>query len=221
MLRVITKRSGHCLAQRTFSSARIAYQRISEASSESHTGKFVENISNPYTVTTYSRPNLVFTHGKGTSLFDLENNEYIDFSAGIAVTALGHSNPEIAEIVADQAKTLLHCSNLFYNVPAGELAHLLVTKTKARGGMHDALRVFLCNSGTEANEAALKFARKYGKTIDDDKIEIICFENGFHGRSMGALSVTSNPKYQKPFSPLIPGVKVASVKDIIVRFGEQ
>lgn len=180
----------------------------------SMTEKYIETISKPHTVTTYARPNMILTHGKGSLLFDLENKQYIDFSAGIAVTALGHANPEITNIITEQASTLVHCSNLFYNMPAGELASKLVASTKASGGMKDASRVFLCNSGTEANEAALKFARKYGKTFNDDKIEIITFENSFHGRTMGALSVTPNPKYQAPFAPLIPGVKVANSKDI-------
>jgi acetylornithine aminotransferase len=187
---------------------------VPDASEESATGKFITTISKPYTVTTYARPNLILTHGKGSLLYDLEDRKYIDFSAGIAVTALGHSHPEVTKIMADQAGTLIHCSNLFYNLPAGELANKLIENTKASGGMEHASRVFLCNSGTEANEAALKFARKYGKSINEDKIEIITFENSFHGRSMGALSVTPNPKYQQPFAPLIPGVQVAQPGDI-------
>ncbi|RLV91396.1 Acetylornithine aminotransferase mitochondrial [Spathaspora sp. JA1] len=187
---------------------------IPDASDESNTGKFVNTISKPYTVTTYSRPNLILTHGKGSHIYDLENREYIDFYSGIAVTCLGHSHPEITKIITDQSKKLLHCSNLFYNLPGGELANKLVEKTKESGGLYNAARVFLCNSGTEANEAALKFARKYGKQFNQDKIEIITFENSFHGRSMGALSVTPNPKYQQPFAPLIPGVQVANTNDI-------
>lgn len=192
-----------------------------DPSDESHTGQYVNTITKPYTVTTYARPNLVVTHGKGSHLYDLENRQYIDFTAGVAVTGLGHSNPEIAEIISSQANTLVHCSNLYYNMHAGELANRLVNKTVNSGGMHEAQRVFLCNSGTEANEAALKFARKYGKSFNDDKIEIIAFENSFHGRLMGSLSVTTNVKYQAPFAPLVPGVQVAkandleSVKDVI------
>ncbi|EGW35669.1 acetylornithine aminotransferase [Spathaspora passalidarum NRRL Y-27907] len=187
---------------------------IPDASDQSNTGQFINTISKPYTVTTYSRPNLILTHGKGSLIYDLENREYIDFYSGIAVTCLGHSHPEITKIVSDQASKLMHCSNLFYNLPGGELANKLVEKTKESGGLHNAQRVFLCNSGTEANEAALKFARKYGKQFSQDKIEIITFENSFHGRSMGALAVTPNPKYQQPFAPLIPGVQVANTKDI-------
>lgn len=185
-----------------------------DAPDDSHTGQYINTITKPFTVATYARPNLVLTHGKGSYLYDLENREYIDFSAGVAVTCLGHSHSKISEIISTQAETLIHCSNLYHNLYAGELANKLVTKTLNAGGMKDAQRVFLCNSGTEANEAALKFARKYGKSYNDDKIEIISFENAFHGRSMGALSVTPNEKYQQPFAPLIPGVKVASIEDI-------
>ncbi|EAZ63287.1 acetylornithine aminotransferase [Scheffersomyces stipitis CBS 6054] len=187
---------------------------IPDANDDTATGKYITTVTKPYTVTTYARPNLVITHGKGSHLYDLENRQYLDFYSGIAVTCLGHSNPEITNIINDQAGKLMHCSNLFYNLPAGELANKLVDKTKQSGGLHDAQRVFLCNSGTEANEAALKFARKYGKTISPNKTEIITFENSFHGRSMGALSVTPNPKYQQPFAPLIPGVQVATPEDI-------
>ncbi|KAG7851448.1 hypothetical protein KL941_001117 [Ogataea angusta] len=168
----------------------------------------------PYTVTTYSRPPIVFTKGEGCHLWDMEGKKYIDFSAGIAVTALGHSHPEIAKIMYEQATTLLHSSNLLYNQWTGELSKQLVSKTLESGGMKDASRVFMANSGTEANEAALKFARKYGKSFADNKIEFITFEHSFHGRSMGSLSVTPNPKYQKPFAPLIPGVKIAKPNDI-------
>ncbi|AOA64492.1 Acetylornithine aminotransferase, mitochondrial [Komagataella phaffii CBS 7435] len=175
--------------------------------------EFVKEREN-YTVTTYSRPNLVFEKGQGSYLWDIEGGKYIDFTAGIAVTALGHANPKIAEILYDQAKKVIHTSNLYHNLWTSELSKQLVEKTKESGGMKDASRVFLGNSGTEANEAALKFARKYGKSIAEDKIEFITFETSFHGRSMGALSVTPNKKYQAPFAPLIPGVKVAKPNDI-------
>ncbi|CUM52768.1 Acetylornithine aminotransferase, mitochondrial [Debaryomyces fabryi] len=187
---------------------------IPDASEDSHTGQYINTITKPFTVTTYARPNVVMTHGKGSHMYDLENRQYIDFCAGIAVTCLGHSHSKISEIISDQASTLMHCSNLYHNLYAGELANKLVTKTITSGGMKDAQRVFLCNSGTEANEAALKFARKYGKSFSDDKYEIISFTNSFHGRTMGALSVTANEKYQKPFAPLVPGVKVAQPNDI-------
>lgn len=187
---------------------------VADADASSITGKFIDDITKPYTVTTYARPNLVITRGKGSLLYDLEDREYVDFTAGIAVTCLGHSNEEVSKIIAKQSQTLMHCSNLYYNAPAGELANKLVRKTVEAGGMSDAQRVFLCNSGAEANEAALKFARRYGKRINDSKTELICFKNGFHGRTMGALSVTANPKYQLPFAPLIPGIHVADSSNI-------
>ncbi|KAI5955348.1 ARG8 [Candida jiufengensis] len=191
------------------------FENIPDANDDSHTGQFVNTVSEPYTVTTYARPKLVLTHGKGSYIYDLEDRKYIDFTAGIAVTCLGHSNEAITEILQDQSTKLLHCSNLYYNLPAGELANKLVNKTKEFDGLHDASRVFLCNSGTEANEAAMKFARKYGKSHGgDSKTEFITFENSFHGRSMGALSITPNPKYQAPFAPLIPGVNIAKPNDI-------
>ena len=124
----------------------------------------------------------------------------------------------------DQVGKLLHTSNLYHNEHAGKLAELLVELTKSHDApSFDGAKVFFANSGTEANEGALKVARKVGKErwaratgkpSDDpscDKHEIVCFENGFHGRSMGALSVTSNPKYQNPFAPLIPGVRVGKL----------
>lgn len=194
---------------------------MADASAHSVTGRFVDDVSKPYTVTTYARPNIVIARGKGSYLFDLENRRYVDFTAGIAVTCLGHGNEEVSKIIQTQALNLMHCSNLYYNIPAGELANKLVARTIESDGMQDAQRVFLCNSGTEANEAALKFARKYAKGINEQKTEIIAFENGFHGRTMGALSVTANPKYQAPFAPLIPGVHIAdphsieSVKKVI------
>lgn len=217
MLRSATLQAIRLNSARAFSAARVtrnAYVATADADATSVTGKFIDDITKPYTVTTYARPNLVIARGKGSYLYDLEDREYVDFTAGIAVTCLGHSNEEVSKIINRQALTLMHCSNLYYNIPAGELANKLVAKTLDAGGMSDAQRVFLCNSGTEANEAALKFARKYAKSIDENKTEIIAFENAFHGRTMGALSVTANPKYQKPFSPLIPGVHTADSNDI-------
>ncbi|KAF8004028.1 hypothetical protein HF325_001476 [Metschnikowia pulcherrima] len=187
---------------------------VADADASSVTGKFIDDITKPYTVTTYARPNLVITRGKGSFVYDLEDREYVDFTAGIAVTCLGHSHEEVSNIIAKQSLTLMHCLNLYYNAPAGDLANKLVRKTVEANGMADAQRVFLCNSGTEANEAALKFARRYAKRQNDAKTEIICFQNGFHGRTMGALSVTANPKYQLPFAPLVPGIQVADSSDI-------
>ncbi|KAG0679474.1 acetylornithine aminotransferase [Pichia californica] len=168
----------------------------------------------PFEVTTYARPDFILASAKGSYLYDLDQKKYIDFTAGIAVVSLGHSDAEIAKIMFEQASTLMHSSNLYHNPWTLELSKQLVDKTIKFNGMHDASRVFLCNSGTEANEAALKFARKHGKSISPNKTEFITFKTSFHGRTMGALSVTPNPKYQAPFSPLIPGVHVATPNDI-------
>ncbi|KAF9986520.1 acetylornithine aminotransferase [Mortierella antarctica] len=171
-----------------------------------------------YTLTTYGRPPVVFTHGKGSYLYDVGHREYVDFTAGIAVNALGHSDPEVARILFDQAKQVVHLSNLYYNVPAGELAEQLIEATRASGSFA-ATKIFFSNSGTEANEGALKFARKVAKLTakpgqENNKFGVVSFTNGFHGRSMGALSATPNPKYQKPFLPLVPGFAHAPFNDV-------
>ncbi|WVO17360.1 hypothetical protein L204_105052 [Cryptococcus depauperatus] len=175
-----------------------------------------------YLLNTYVRPPFLFTHGKSCTLTDSSGRNYLDFTAGIAVTALGHSDEGINRVMADQAAKLSHTSNLYWTEHAGELAKSLVEKTRAHGGLglgfyqggEKGGKVFFANSGTEANEGALKFARAYGKTVSADKTEIVCFSNAFHGRSMGALSCTSNPKYQTPFLPLIPGINVGKYNDM-------
>ncbi|KAI0676938.1 acetylornithine and succinylornithine aminotransferase [Trametes maxima] len=194
--------------------------------------------SSAYILPVYARPPIVLAKGKGAYVWDAEGRQYLDFSAGIAVNALGHGDEGVVEVMRTTASTLLHTSNVYHHEYAGKLAELLITLTQAEGGLGWApgsahppkdgtsgAKVFFANSGTEANEGALKVARKVGKdrwakatgkAWDDpscDKVEIVCFERGFHGRSMGALSVTSNPKYQKPFLPLIPGVKVGQLND--------
>ncbi|KAL6717319.1 acetylornithine aminotransferase [Lecanora helva] len=160
-----------------------------------------------YMVATYVRPPPMMAKGEGCYLWDIENRRYLDFTAGIAVNALGHCDPEMSKLLAQQSRTLIHTSNLYHNPWIGALSQLLVEKTKASGGMSSASKVFVCNSGSEANEAAIKFARKVGKIRqpNGDKSEIVSFNGSFHGRTMGALSATPNPKYQKPFAPMIPG----------------
>ncbi|EXK93644.1 acetylornithine aminotransferase, mitochondrial [Fusarium oxysporum f. sp. raphani 54005] len=170
----------------------------------------------PYMVATYARPPPVFVKGKGSWLWDAEDRKFLDFTAGIAVNGLGHCDPEFTRILKDQAQTLVHASNLYYNPWTGALSKLLVEKTLESGAMHNAASVFVCNSGSEANEAAIKFARKAGKVVDPsgEKVEIVSFNNGFHGRTMGSLSATPNPKYQKPFSPMVPGFKTGNYNDV-------
>jgi acetylornithine/N-succinyldiaminopimelate aminotransferase len=148
---------------------------------------------------TYGRFEPVFNKGKGIYLYDENDNEYLDFVSGIAVNTLGHCHPKIAETLKNQGQTLIHLSNLYWNDKQNNLAEKLVSL-----GEHDS--VFFCNSGTEANEAALKLARKHGKSISASKNKIIYMKNSFHGRTMGALSVTGQGKYQEQFKPLIGAV---------------
>ncbi|KAI1194960.1 acetylornithine and succinylornithine aminotransferase [Nemania serpens] len=167
-------------------------------------------------VATYARPSVVFVKGEGSYLWDLENRKYLDFTAGIAVNGLGHADPALARLISDQASTLLHTSNLYFNPWTGALSEQLVQKTLQSGGMHDASSVFVCNSGSEANEAAIKFSRKVGKALDPtgSKYELVSFRGSFHGRTMGSLSATPNPKYQDPFSPMVPGFKYGTYNDV-------
>ncbi|MBP6804845.1 MAG: aspartate aminotransferase family protein [Chloroflexi bacterium] len=164
-----------------------------------------------YVLHTYNRPDVVFTHGQGMYLYDSEDKQYLDFMSGIAVAALGHSDKEWVTAVAQQAAQLVHVSNLYHTVPQAQLAQKLVTHSFAD-------KVYFCNSGAEANEAALKFARKYAKTsgspIAKAKSEIVAFSGGFHGRTMGALSVTYKAQYREPFGPLVPGVAFAPFNDL-------
>ncbi|KAK9458783.1 pyridoxal phosphate-dependent transferase [Lipomyces oligophaga] len=173
----------------------------------------------PYCMVTYARPSIVFTHGKGSYLYDLENRKYLDFTAGIAVSAIGHADEEYAELLRDQGLKTIHTSNLYYNEWTGPLSKLLVERTTGSldGGMRGAARVFVGNSGSEANEGALKFARKYAKKrygFDTEKVEYVSFHRSFHGRTFGSLSATPTEKYQKPFGPMVPGFKYATFNDI-------
>ena len=157
---------------------------------------------------TYKRQPVVFVRGEGSRLFDENGRAYLDFISGIGVCVLGHAHPGLAAVIADQAKTLIHTSNLYYHPLQGKLAAKLST-------MSGLQRAFFCNSGTEAVEACLKFARRYwySKGIKN-RTQYVALEHGFSGRSMGALSVTSNANYRAPFEPLIPGVTFIAPDDI-------
>ncbi len=157
---------------------------------------------------TYNRYPVVLDRGEGVYLYDTEGKKYLDFAAGIAVQALGYHYPGYDEALKEQVDRLLHTSNLYYNVPAMEAAGKLV---KASGMS----KVFFTNSGTEAIEGAIKAVRKYAYEKDGrDDHEIIAMNHSFHGRSMGALSVTGNEKYQAPFRPLIGGIRFADFNDL-------
>lgn len=155
---------------------------------------------------TYNRYQVVFDHGDGIKLFDTDGNEYLDFFAGIAVQGLGYNYKGINEVLKSQADKLWHISNYFYNEPVIEAGEKLLDISRME-------KVFFTNSGTEAIEGAIKIAKKYGiKT--GGRFEIIAMEGSFHGRSLGALSVTGNEHYREDFYPLIPGVKFAKYNDI-------
>lgn len=165
-------------------------------------------LESEYLVQTYKRPPFVVTRGQGVMLYDAEGNEYLDMVAGIAVNALGYADPGMIQAIHEAATGLLHTSSLYYTEPQARLAAALCEKSFAD-------RVFFSNSGTEANEGALKFIRKvHYDAGDSERTEIVCFTGAFHGRTLGALSLTPKEKYQKPFAPLIPGVVVANYNDL-------
>lgn len=184
----------------------VSQQKTSTSSFSSEIGaktkEFMEEESKVI-VGTYARAPLVLSHGIGCKLFDVEGREFLDMTSGIAVNALGHSDPDWVRAVSGQAQTLAHVSNVFYSIPMVELAKRLVSSSFAD-------RVFFTNSGTEANEAAIKFARKFQRythpDAKDPPTEFVAFCNCFHGRTIGALSLTSKENYRSPFEPLMPGV---------------
>jgi predicted acetylornithine/succinylornithine family transaminase len=153
-----------------------------------------------YLIQNYGRYPLALARGKGCYMFDFAGKRYLDLITGIGVNALGHGHPRVLRVLREQAAKMIHCSNLYYHEYQGMLAERLA---KASGLQ----RSFFCNSGTEAMEAALKMIRSHGNHTAPGKIDIVSFENSFHGRTLGAISVTGQPKYRKDFEPLIPGVK--------------
>ncbi len=155
-----------------------------------------------YLFATYKRSELFCSHGSGVYVYDLDGKRYLDFLAGISVSSLGYNHPRLAKVLAEQGQRLIHSSNLFYHPFQGLLAQKLVEIS----GMSKA---FFTNSGTEAIEAAIKIARAYGRAQKrDDKSVILTLKNSFHGRTLGALSITTQEKYQAPFRPLIPDIAV-------------
>ena len=144
---------------------------------------------------TYRRQPVVFVRGEGVRLYDAEGREYLDLLSGIGVAALGHAHPALVRAISEQAGTLMHTSNLFFHPLQGQLAESLA-------GLSGLPRAFFCNSGAEAVEACLKFARRYWYTRGEPRTEIVALEGSFHGRTLGALSVTSDEHYRAPFAPL-------------------
>ena len=164
------------------------------------------DLEREYLLQNYARYPLVLARGKGCYVYDLEGRRYLDFITGIGVNALGHAHPRIVKVIREQAALLIHSSNLYYHQYQGPLAKRLVE-------MSGLARAFFANTGTEAVEGALKMAHSHGRGLDPDKFELIALENGFHGRTMGALSVTGQEKYRRDFEPLVPGVKFVPAND--------
>lgn len=170
------------------------------------TEEILEN-AQKYLMPTYSRIPIVIERGEKTRVWDREGKVYLDFISGIGVMALGYSDPRISKVIAEQSRKLIHCSNLYYIAPQVKLASKLSTLSFAR-------RAFFCNSGAEANEAAIKIARKFGNTKGAH--EIIAMENSFHGRTLATVGLTGQEKYRKGFEPFPPGFKFVPLNNLEV-----
>lgn len=160
-----------------------------------------------YYMPVFARYQMVISHGEGPYVYDTDGKKYIDYLGGIAVNVLGHAHPALVKAIADQAAKVIHCSNLYYTETQATLAEKLV-KLSGLG------KAFLGNSGAEANEGAIKLARKYASNISPDKTEIITAWHGFHGRTLATLTATAQPKYQKGFAPLPADFKYVEYNDI-------
>jgi acetylornithine/N-succinyldiaminopimelate aminotransferase len=167
----------------------------------------IMDLERDYLLQNYARYPLALSRGKGCYLYDLEGRRYLDFLSGIGVNALGHAHPRIVKAIRDQAGLLIHSSNLYYHQYQGPLAKRLVE-------MSGLARAFFANTGAEAIEGALKMIHSHGRSIDAGKFEIVSLENSFHGRTLGALSITGQAKYRQDFEPLIPGVRFVPPNDI-------
>jgi predicted acetylornithine/succinylornithine family transaminase len=165
-------------------------------------------LSEKYVANTYARYPILLVKGKGTRVWDLEGKEYLDFVSGLAVCNLGHCHPKVVKALQDQAEKLIHVSNFYYIEPQIQLASLLCKHSFAD-------KVFFCNSGAEANEGAMKLARKYARQkMGKDPYEIITMEGSFHGRTLATLTATGQEKFHKGYEPLMPGFKYVPFNDI-------
>lgn len=171
------------------------------------TKTIIENTQS-YIMNTYGRIPVALVEGSGVMVWDADGKKYLDFLSGIAVNALGHCHPTVVEAISEQAQKLIHCSNLYHIEPQGRLAKFLVK-------ISDLDKVFFCNSGAEANEAAIKLARKYAKLKwGSEKYEIITMQNSFHGRTLAAITATGQPKYHQGFEPLPTGFNYVPFNDL-------
>ena len=165
------------------------------------------SVSETYVAHTYARYPILLVRGKGTRVWDMDGKEYLDFVSGLAVCNLGHCHPKVVKAIQDQAAKLIHVSNFYYIEPQIQLASLLCKNSFAD-------KVFFCNSGGEANEGAIKLARKYAKEkMDGGRYEIITMERSFHGRTLATLTATAQEKFHKGYSPLMPGFKYIPFND--------
>ena len=156
----------------------------------------IKDVEAEHLLQVYRRIPIVFARGEGSYLFDTDDRPYLDFVSGLGVASLGHANPDLAEAVADQARTLVHTSNLYYHPLQGEVGRRLAT-------LSGLARAFFCNSGTEAVEGCLKFARRFWHTRGEPRARFVALERSFHGRTLGSLSTTWEPGYRSPFEPLL------------------
>ena len=166
----------------------------------------VVQLEKEYLLQNYSRYPLLLVRGKGAYVYDAAGKRYLDLISGIGVNALGHAHPRIVQVIRQQAALLIHCSNLYYHEYQGKLAKRICEISGLQ-------RVFFTNSGTESMEGALKMIRAHGRKIDPEKIEIVSLDNSFHGRSLGALSITGQEKYRRDFEPLLAGPRFVPPND--------
>ncbi|HEX6897283.1 MAG TPA: aminotransferase class III-fold pyridoxal phosphate-dependent enzyme, partial [Bryobacteraceae bacterium] len=168
----------------------------------------IQKLESEYLLQNYARYPLLLHRGKGSYVYDAAGKRYLDFITGIGVNALGHAHPRLVKCIREQAALMLHCSNLYYHEYQGPLAERLAKISGLQ-------RTFFCNSGTEAMEGALKMIRSHGRKSAAEKYEVVSLHNSFHGRSLGALSITGQEKYRRDFEPLLPGAKFVPANDIV------
>jgi acetylornithine/N-succinyldiaminopimelate aminotransferase len=177
----------------------------------------IRALESQYLLQNYARYPLALHHGRGCYVYDLSGKRYLDLLTGIGVNSLGHAHPRLVKAIREQAALLLHTSNLYYHEYQGRLAERLAKISGLQ-------RTFFCNSGAESMEGALKMIRSHGRKIDPAKIEIVALHNSFHGRTLGALSITGQEKYRSDFEPLLEGVKFVPANDMVALeqvFGEK
>ena len=185
-----------------------AMSTVSTVPQEASVLEHIQKLESEYLLQNYARYPLLLHRGKGCYAYDANGKRYLDFIAGIGVNALGHAHPRLVKCIREQAGLLLHTSNLYYHDYQGPLAE----RVAKISGLQ---RTFFCNSGTEAMEGALKMIRSHGRKISTDKYEVVSLHNSFHGRSLGALSITGQEKYRHDFEPLLPGAKFVPANDIV------